>query len=210
MQFDIVIAHYKENVEWLNDLNHDFIRQVVIYNKAEEFKFNNNRIINKTLSNIGREAHTYLTYCVEYYNNLPDFVIFLQGTPHHGINFITIIDWINSLVLNPVNHTDNFKLGDMDWFLKDGRIYEWAGQIDQSQYSIKEWAKIYIRENLIEKNYPIFWNACFGVSQKAIKSNPLSKYEKIIVNELQDKNSASAHYLERLWYYLFNLDILED
>lgn len=208
MKTDIVIAHYKENLDWLNGLNNDLIRHIFVYNKHEKYEINHSKIINKHLPNVGREAHTYLTYCIEYYNQLPDFVIFLQGTPHHGINCETINDWINSINTNFANYTQNYKLGDIDWFLNNGRILEWDGVIDSSQYSIKDWAKIYIRENLAEKQYPIFWNACFGVSQKAILSNPIEKYILIINNELNKKNSESAHYLERLWYYLFNLDII--
>lgn len=207
MQFDIVIAHYKEDITWLEDLHHDLIRHIIVYNKDKESLFSNNKIINKELPNIGREAHTYLSYCVEYYNNLPEFVIFLQGSPHHGININTILNWINSINQNPIHSTENYGIGNMDWFLNNGRLSKWGGHpLDQSRYSVKEWAEIYIRRNLDEKQYPIFWNACFGISKKAILSNPLQKYQKIINEELQNLNSETAHYLERLWYYLFNLD----
>jgi hypothetical protein len=168
-----------------------------------------NKIIVNNLPNLGREAHTYLTYCINNYDNLPDFVTFLQGTPHHGINSSTIKDWMDSIDKNFAHCTNNYKSGNMDWFLEEGRIVEWAGPINQSQYDVKEWAKVYIREGLKEENYPIFWNACFGVSKKAILSNPVEKYDKIIKEELQTPNSESAHYLERLWYYLFNLDSLD-
>lgn len=209
MQFDIVIAHYKENIKWLEDLNHDFIRQITVYNKSEESLVQNNKIININLNNVGREAHTYLSYCVDFYNDLPDFVIFLQGIPHHGIDSNAIKDWIDSIGKNFAHHTDNYQLGNIDYFFKEGRLLEWAGPTNQSQYDVKEWAKVYIREGLREENYPIFWNACFGVSKKAILSNPIEKYDKIIKEELQTPNSESAHYLERLWYYLFNLDSLD-
>jgi hypothetical protein len=208
MKFDIVIAHYKENIKWLNDLHHESIRNIIVYNKDKESSLNNTKVVNKQLPNIGREAHTYLTYCVEYYNNLPEFVIFLQGSPHHGISVDTILNWINSIIQNPVHFTDNYGIGNIDWFLKEGRISEWGGPVNQSQYSVKEWAQIYVRPNLKERQYPIFWNACFGVSKKAILSNPSQKYQKIIMSELQSVNSEAAHYLERLWYYLFNLDII--
>jgi len=208
MKFDIVIAHYKEDVTWLNNLYHESIRNIIVYNKDKESPLNNTKVINKQLPNIGREAHTYLTYCVEYYNNLPEFVIFLQGSPHHGINVHTILNWINSIIQSRIDSTGNYGIGNIDWFLRDGRISEWGGPVNQSQYSVKEWAQIYVRPNLKEHQYPIFWNACFGVSKKAILSNPSEKYQKIITNELQGVNSETAHYLERLWYYLFNLDII--
>ncbi len=212
MQFDIVIARYKENIDWTKDLDHSLIRHIFIYNKGEDqldINFNSKIIVNN-LPNLGREAHTYLTYCVNNYNNLPDFVIFLQGTPHHGINSNTIKNWINSINKNFEHRTDNYRLGNIDWFLRDGRISEWGGSTDQSKYDVRTWAKVYIRENLKQENYPIFWNACFGISKNSILSNPVEKYHKIINEELQGTNSECSHYLERLWYYLFNLDLITE
>jgi hypothetical protein len=210
MQFDIVIAHFKEDIRWLENLNHDSIRHIIVYNKDEELLINNNKIINFNLNNVGREAHTYLTYCVEFYHKLPDFVIFLQGYPHNGIDCEQIKNWIDTINQNPVNFTNNSRLGNMDWFLQNGRIFEWGGQTNQSLYDVKEWAKVYVRDNLIEENYPIFWNACFGVSKKAILSNHIEKYQRIINEELMLANPEAAHYLERLWYYLFNLDLIKE
>jgi hypothetical protein len=211
MQFDIVIAHYKENLGWIENLNHKSIRSIVVYHKGEDIPYiNNSKIINIKLNNIGRESHTYLTYCVQYYNNLPDFVIFLQGTPHHGIDVEKINEWINSINKNFHDYTNNYSLGNIDWFLDRGRIFDWGGPVNQSPYSIWEWADIYVRKSLKTINYPIFWNACFGVSKKAILSNSIEKYKKIIDEALQTVNPDSAHFLERLWYYLFNLDILND
>lgn len=208
MKFDIVIAHFKEDIRWLENLNHDSIRHIIVYNKDKELLLNNTKVINKQLPNIGREAHTYLSYCVEYYNNLPEFIIFLQGHPHHGIDSNTIQGWIDSIIENPKNYTINYQFGNIDYFFNNGRITEWGGPINQSKYDVKQWAKVYIRKHLKEENYPIFWNACFGVSKLAILSNPVEKYQNILNEELHTVNSEAAHFLERLWYYLFNLDML--
>jgi len=207
MKFDIVIARYNENIEWLELLNHDLIRNIFVYNKGEECNLINVKVISRRLENIGREAHTYLTYCVEMYNNLPDFVIFLQGNPH-GITINNINDWIDSISKSFVHCTENNKIGNLDWFLRDGKLYEWGGPIDNSSFNIWEWSKTYVRESIPKENINIFWHACFGVSEKAIRSNPIVKYQTIIEKELNRKNSEAAHFLERTWYYLFNLDRL--
>ncbi len=209
MKFDIVIAHYHENIDWINNLNNELIRNIFVYSKSlNDIILNNKKVIFSRLPNIGRESHTYLNYCVENYNNLPDFVIFLQGDPH-GIDVDKINEWINLANNSKANYTNNFKIGCIDWFLQNGKIEEWGGKTDQSRFDVREWAKVYIKDNLKENDYPIFWHACFGVSKKAILSNSIEKYKTIISEELQGKNSEVSHFLERLWFYLFNLNTFE-
>ena len=68
----IVVARYKENIEWLSTLPEDI--EVVLYNKFFEEGL--------TLPNIGREAHTYLHHIIENYDNLADVIAFVQGNPY--------------------------------------------------------------------------------------------------------------------------------
>ena len=77
MKNKIVISRYNENLDWLdliNQSNYD----IVIYNKGNDI----NREFIK-LDNVGREAHTFLTYIVDNYDNLPEYTIFLQGEPFY-------------------------------------------------------------------------------------------------------------------------------
>jgi hypothetical protein len=209
VKFDIVIAHYRENIEWLENLNNSSIRNIFVYSKGRPQILNNNKIIAKQLENIGRESHTYLTYCVEMYDNLPDFVIFLQGNPH-GITVDVISKWIEELNQNFHHCTNNYKVGNIDWFLNNGKIYEWGGKTDVSSFNVWEWVDTYIDKDTPKNNINIFWNACFGVSKAAIKSNSLNKYKHIIEKELNGKNPEAAHFLERSWYYLFNIHTLQE
>ena len=71
--YHIVVAHYNEDLEWLTPFDKD---SLIIYSKGELSTVD---CIQKVLPNVGREAHTYLTYILEYYDNLPDVVFFTQG-----------------------------------------------------------------------------------------------------------------------------------
>lgn len=76
-KYDIffVVSRYKEDFNWLKKISYKY----VLYNKgpSDIEKYFNYR----QLPNVGREAHTYLTYIVDNYNSLPDYVGFLQGDP---------------------------------------------------------------------------------------------------------------------------------
>lgn len=72
MEVQVVVSRYNEDVSWLNKIMHP----VIVYDKSESpIK---NSIPRK---NIGREADTLLYYIITNYNNLPNYLIFLQGDP---------------------------------------------------------------------------------------------------------------------------------
>lgn len=87
---DIVIARYKENLYWLEDvlsaLKSRYDISVFIYNKGSTLvvlpeEICDDTLTVRTLPNVGRESQTYLHHIIENYNNrLTDrYVIFLQG-----------------------------------------------------------------------------------------------------------------------------------
>lgn len=72
----LVVARYNENIDWLKNTALNYI----IFNKGEANLplWVKNEI---KLPNIGREAHTYLTYIILNYDNLPEHSVFVQGNP---------------------------------------------------------------------------------------------------------------------------------
>ena len=83
MSVVVVIAKYKENVSWVENLKYNYI----IYDKS------------KDVPNIGRESETYLKYIINHYNNLPDYVVFLQGNPFDHL-LQPNIDYLNNEISN--------------------------------------------------------------------------------------------------------------
>jgi len=76
---ELVVARYREDLSWLRELG----LPAHVYNKGPELAPSDlppgMRV--RTLPNIGREAHTYLTHIVDRYADLPECTAFLQGNP---------------------------------------------------------------------------------------------------------------------------------
>ncbi len=66
------IARYSEDLSWVSDLE----CHSIIYNKGQS-TFPGALL----LPNIGRESHTYITHIIDNYSDLPEFTVFLQGSP---------------------------------------------------------------------------------------------------------------------------------
>jgi hypothetical protein len=73
MTLCIVVSRYNEDVNWTKQFNN-----VIIYNKGEKLSDDFNQIL---LNNVGREGHTYYKHIYDNYDNLDDYIIFLQGNP---------------------------------------------------------------------------------------------------------------------------------
>jgi len=79
----IVVSRYNENVDWTNIYDK---KNLKIYNKGKKIEQSCEHI-----ENIGREGHTYLTYIIENYENLEDYIVFTQGDPfEHSPSFIKL------------------------------------------------------------------------------------------------------------------------
>jgi len=75
--YKLVIARYKENLDWVEHMNKS---NIIIYNKSnEQINIPDVSIIQR--ENFGREAETFLYYIITNYDSLPDYVIFVQGHP---------------------------------------------------------------------------------------------------------------------------------
>jgi hypothetical protein len=78
--YNIVISRYNENLDWVNKLNKEY---VYIYNKGNTVVENSTK-----RENIGREIETFLYHIIVNYDNLPDYLILLQGNPFDHMNNI--------------------------------------------------------------------------------------------------------------------------
>ena len=70
MKRQLIVARYKENIDWVHDCGIPYI----IYDKGGDG-------LGVALLNTGREAHTYLHHIINNYDNLADITIFCQGDP---------------------------------------------------------------------------------------------------------------------------------
>jgi nucleoside-diphosphate-sugar epimerase len=79
--FHLVIAKYKENISWISAFNE---KNLFIYDKSPN-------PIEGSLPrmNIGREVESFFYHIIKHYNNLPDYLVFVQGNPFDHFHDVT-------------------------------------------------------------------------------------------------------------------------
>ena len=87
---DLIIARYKEKLDWLQQYKMYPFRNVIIYNKNEDDNdkssasiggyLNGKECIKINLPNEGRCDHTYLYHIIKNYDTLADVTIFSKGS----------------------------------------------------------------------------------------------------------------------------------
>lgn len=193
-KIDIVIARYKENIDWINRFNNTTINNIFIYNKFYDLDIK--------LPNVGREAHTYLYHIINNYNNLNDITIFLQGDPFpHCRNLYSIVDNI---------HNMNYD------------ILPFNNIIVENEQSINRKHKIlhpyglflaYFMDLLfgikmdIDQTVTVTYGAQFACTKQTILNRPREFYEFLLKFVSYDTNPIESYIFERLWLYIFDTSI---
>lgn len=199
MIFQIVVARYNEDIEYLSL----YAPSCMIYNKGNEFIpiiFKN--IIN--LPNIGREGHTYLYHIINNYNNLADNTLFIQGniSDHKMFN---IIDYIkNNDIKGKISQIKIKKLTNKINFDK-----KYLNNLKKSNMTSFQFINniLNIKLDNIE-SIPIIWGANFCVSKSLILSKPIEYYQNLIKYLEYDNNPEEGHFFERSWYIIFKYPYL--
>lgn len=208
MNVQYVIARYNEDIEWLLYTYKD----IIIYNKGEKCLFHNQIL----LSNVGREAHTYLYHIVNNYDKLADITVFSQANiaDHCGMNYIGFYDrLISGCRLHGISqnfYTISSKPGngvdrEFNFTAKNDLHMRYKVPMESiMKISYGEWFDRYI-----QKPFPTDWTrmyvgAIFAVSKEKIHSRSKEFYEKILKQLEHDNAPIEAHFLERSWYYLFD------
>jgi hypothetical protein len=195
----IVVAHYNEPLDWLLNYHPN---NITIYSKGTDVNSKYSSTIIKT-DNIGREAHTYLKYIIDNYDALPDFIFFTQGSPFDHIK-------------SPINcyvHPTEIAVGNWiidetrTYYLHNMHIYFWSNsQLEQNPLTFDKWFMKYIEPLVNPSMSPmaISYGATFTIHREQILSRSKEFYQTLI-EQLTTNNTETAHFLERAWYYIFNL-----
>jgi len=205
--YEIVVAHYNEDLRWLSNYPTHTLQ---VYSKGN---LSNIPCIQHTLPNIGREAHTYLQYIINRYDTLPQLVLFTQGRiSDHGDPFKNIFYETSSKHHQIKLYADKYSsppstfTGFMAGLNESYRLPFWKTHTNPSKYSGDEWFRKYVNKDIdLLGEIKIFWNAIFLVRKEAILTRSKDYYISLL-DDLQSVNPEAAHYFERSWYYIFNLD----
>jgi len=199
-KFQIVVARYNENLDWLlpfKDIS-------IIYNKGNN-DITLNRFNSITLPNFGRESHTYLYHIITNYDSLADKTIFFQGKINdHRIlsmeeyfnndEFTAKIDKLDiNIFKRKITHENKWKVE-----------YD-TGNMRRSIYTPFEWLKNIVSLDFNEnENIKIVWGANFAVNKNIILQKPKSFYEDLIRLLDFHVNPEEGHFFERSWYTIFH------
>lgn len=180
MKLIVVICHFKENLDWVKNLKYPYLVCNKNPKQNDKFEFN--------MPNEGYDVAAYLTYIINNYDTLPNFVCFSQDNPFaHCSNFLDLVNGFNF-------ETEFLPLGTT--YIRDNN------QILSS--TIK-----YAEENGIQYTLPIkFTSGCqYIISKTMILKNPREFYEKILKTVMLGTVITNVNYtLEYLFPTIFHFN----
>jgi len=169
----IVSSHYNEDLKWLiNQKEYEYL----IYSKNSEARemlmIDDSRL--KIIKNRGMEVSSFLSFMIDYYDNLPDYIAFCHGhlTAWHQDD--TILN-----VLKRYNFTDEYLTLNNPYYRNS--IYDDCPQEIQFNKEDRVWEKIKrLQSDLMIKlpnKIEITMGAQFIVKKESILRNGLSFYK---------------------------------
>ena len=190
--YSIVVAKFNENIEWTKELGGN----VIVYDKSVP-----------PLKNIGREAETYLRYIIEHYNNLPEYVIFLQGNPYDTM-------WSHTSVKDGLKSPETACPFVAPW--REDPINRFP-----ETYYYRDYYFLLFGEHYTETTIRFAAGSQWSVPRHCITHRPLDFYKKLhrmisksgnpsledVHARNYDKYSIDAWMLERLWAPIFNIQV---
>ncbi|XP_038047442.1 uncharacterized protein LOC119721404 [Patiria miniata] len=203
LDYEIVISHYNEKLDWMKptaDHSH-------VYHKGKDKGPPFDVYRWEKLPNVGREAHTYLYHIIHNYDKLADVTVFLQGTGPGGHSqscFPTAIKFVEQAKKHKYCQIQG-SYG--NW----GRIRHFGKWLESLQNGQMRRANLTMGEfytALFGTKPPATVRSCMtgcvSASRKNLRRFPVSFYEKAISFVNDHSNPEEAHYLERLWATIIN------
>lgn len=210
---DLVIARYREDLDWLKDYAELPFHRIFLYNKSSEAVACppiQGQCIERQLENVGMCDHTYLHHMIENYDDLADITIFLPASgdlPNKKARTEFVIRktfaeghpvMTGFLRDNPVHQDlhdfslDSWKVTDKDNRTRGGSTNLYPA--DVRPFGV--WYETYLPgvETKLEQNAGIF-----SVGRDSIRGNPRDFYQTFLDQLAKDKQPEVAHYMERAW-----------
>ena len=178
---DLIVARYKEDISWLNNLN----ANIIIYNKFYDE--------GNVLPNIGREAHTYLYHIINNYDNLPNIIGFIQGdATENNISHKEIV----TTTINNLNKETIYPI-----YFGRPHICEIDGSPHHPSLPISKFLSLF-NNNINVINF--YSGAQFIVTKSIITNRPKGFYQHLLSMISEEPQSIEAYVLERIWLYIFD------
>lgn len=192
----IVSSHFNENLTWLK--NQEYF-DYLIYSKNLNLLNEFDPLKIKTCVNKGNEASSYLSYIIENYDDLPNYVAFIHGhldSYHQSSDILTLIK----------NYTDcDYQtLNRKDWF----NVFYDNHPNDVAKFN---WGIVIENYDFLNLNIPkprelrCTAGAQFIVSKNLILRNPIEVYKNALswLEMTTITSDISGRVFEHLWNYIF-------
>jgi FkbM family methyltransferase len=196
---ELVVAVCMEDVTWI-DKYADKYKLVTVYNKCGkklEFTSTNVKVIESP--NIGTCDHAFLSYIIDRYDNLPDFVEFTKGWKHPKGVYPNCLPCKQNLA--DFNNIKKFKLDN----------YHYANPINRKAIKTQYYKSGYknmgawIKDNEFLKDDLYLRNTCniiyggqFGTTAEQIHRTPKKVWEKLRSQQKHPREEVD-HFIERTW-----------
>jgi hypothetical protein len=225
---DMVIARYKEDLQWLIKYQDKSFRNVYIYNKSEGDNtktgkdigciYNGKECIKVDLANEGRCDHTYLHHIVSNYDNLADVTIFTKGSSdmHREKKKLAFtVDKVfetKDTVMSVDNHPTALHIHAKDFQMNSYRashpknhhgIYDIHGH-KMKPASPRPFGKWFEKHFPGVTIYKAIYSGVFSVARKHIHQHPKSYYQMFLKELEGHSNPEVGHYIERSWVAIFH------
>ena len=192
---ELVVARYREDLSWLGNIPAQV--RAVVYDKSPDPGPNT-----LALSNVGREAHTYLHHICERYERLADVTVFAQGKPFdHAFDFhVTLRDLAKYPDVAPAFRW----LGHIvDTDTADGQLFRtWSKNPDGAGLDLRAFHRALFGNDGPEE-YPFYLGAQFMARRELILARPRSFYEH--ARGISVEMTNAAHCFERCWDRVFGM-----
>ena len=185
----VVIAHYNEDLSWVNNLKYPF------------WIISKHSLPLETIPNKGNEVSSYLEYIIKNYHELTDITFFVHGHRTAWHNGPNIDEFINEVDFN----LDYFNVNSIhsprsDMYLAGLNETERA-YLDPYKEIIEKEIKIKIHSDKIKFRAA----ACFYVKKEAILRHDLSVYKNWYawLMDMKEPSGISSRVFEYCWHIIF-------
>jgi hypothetical protein len=214
---DLVVARYKENLEWLNNYKDSRFQNVFIYNKSdspvEDCVNEYANCVIKTLPNVGVCDHTYLYHIIENYDSLADVTVFAPGSAdleYKANVFKTTIDKTMT-TKDSVLNVYKFDI-DADKAMYNFRMINYipSSSHNRDRNDFKNVPAsptpfgVWYRKHFPEVHTPYSsFLGIFAVSKEHVHQRPKSFYKEMINQVNTNTFHEASHFIERAWFSIF-------
>jgi hypothetical protein len=199
---ELVVAICNEDISWIDNYANNY-KLITIYNKCDnvvKFKSNNVKVIK--CPNIGSCDYAYLSYIIDRYDNLPDYIEFTKGKLPPKGEYKKCKPCKNNII--DLKKLMEFSLSYHKFGNKENHKYS-KYNFERSGYkNMGEWINDneFLNEKMYEDNIcNIIYGGQFGTTSDQIKNTPKKIWEKL--RSMQKYQAEEVdHYIERTWRIL--------